>query len=154
MPVEVTKAFLLSINTKNNKRIRSIELDTPQMRQFYYYYYFYYKTTTTSYLTFLDTANLLLCTPSKDGNPKKKYVYDECRRQCQCVNGKLVNCYRVRREFSKLPLSERVRYINVYKHASLDSRYMHKFFSIVIIHPTVNFQRLHSPEELFPFHRK
>ncbi|XP_066933122.1 uncharacterized protein [Clytia hemisphaerica] len=95
-------------------------------------------------------VNLLSCT-----NPSKaRYVYDECNRQCQCVNGKLVNCYRVRKQFSALPLSERLHYIRTYKFAANDKRFQKKFYEIVIVHPTVNFDRLHSPEELFPFHRK
>ena len=37
---------------------------------------------------------------------------DRCGRRCQCVNGKLINCCRVRRDYAGLTTSERLAYID------------------------------------------
>ena len=83
-----------------------------------------------------------------------KPVQDECRRFCECVNGKMVNCYRLRQQFSALSLSQRNHYIEVYKETATNERFQAYFYKLIIVHPTVNFMKVHSNAELLPFHRK
>ena len=81
-------------------------------------------------------------------------VQDECKRYCECVNGKMVNCYRLRQRFSALSLSQRNHYIEVYKETATNERFQAYFYELLMVHPTVDFEKVHFFGELLPFHRK
>lgn len=97
---------------------------------------------TQSYI-FLD--NLNLCT-----SPTK----DECGRTCNCVHGRLTNCYRVRQEFSSMSLAERQRYTNAFKEISTNKRYNHTYEKYSQIHHLYFIKGIHKVDQFFPWHRK
>ena len=81
-------------------------------------------------------------------------AYNNCNDECQCQHGKLVNCYRVRREFTQMSFADRRRYIEAYKRASLDPLFMDDFNNIVASHIIMPQEKLHlSPNIFLPWHR-
>ena len=57
--------------------------------------------------------------PSLKECDERSFVLNTCEEQCECNNGKLTSCYRVRKEFTEMTIEERKRYINTYKLASV-----------------------------------
>ena len=57
--------------------------------------------------------------PSLKECDERSLVLNTCEEQCECNNGKLTSCYRVRKEFTEMTIEERKRYINTYKLASV-----------------------------------
>ena len=49
-------------------------------------------------------------------------IFDQCSQRCTCIGGKLVNCVRIRKEFTSMTFEERARYIRTIKTASTDPR--------------------------------
>lgn len=49
--------------------------------------------------------------------------YDRCGRRCNCVNRRLENCCRVRRDYAGLSSEERLSYINIFLTAVRDPVY-------------------------------
>ena len=82
------------------------------------------------------------------------YHYDECGRRCLCITGRLTNCYRVRQEFSKMSLDERLHYINVYKTASMIDPFKREFDNYVDKHHQVFAQGTHTFLQFLPWHRR
>lgn len=81
-------------------------------------------------------------------------AYNKCNDECECQQGKLVNCYRVRREFTQMSMADRRRYIEVYKQASLDPLFVDDFRKLVGCHILTPHKFLHfSPIIFFPWHR-
>lgn len=64
-------------------------------------------------------------------------VFDQCRRRCKCVNGKLVSCCRVRTPFTEMSVEDRARYIQVIKKASTDSRFKRRYEDLLTVHKTI-----------------
>jgi len=83
-----------------------------------------------------------------------RYVRDECNRRCECINGKLTNCFRVRQEFSSMTKTERLRFINVYKYFSTSKRFQVLYSNYVNYHFRYFYKGLHKPLQFFPWHRK
>ena len=77
-----------------------------------------------------------------------KSVKDICDRRCKCKNGKLDSCYRVRKEFTKMSLGERTRFIKAFKMVSSDPRYTREHERIGNVHTVIP-----SMETFFPWHR-
>ena len=81
-------------------------------------------------------------------------MYDECKRLCRCQDGKIKNCYRIRKEFSNMTLQERERYINTYKEVST-STHMFRAYSGYCKHHAKYFHKgIHKDNQFFPWHRK
>lgn len=81
-------------------------------------------------------------------------VYNKCNDECECQQGKLVKCYRVRREFTQMSMADRRRYIEVYKRASLDPSFVDDFKKLVGCHILMPNELLHlSPIIFLPWHR-
>ena len=81
-------------------------------------------------------------------------VYNECNDECECQHGKLVKCYRVRREFTQMRIADRRRYIQAYKRAFLDPLFVEKFSKLVGCHIMMPQELLHlSPIIFLPWHR-
>ena len=77
-----------------------------------------------------------------------KSVKDICDRSCKCKNGKLDSCYRVRKEFTKMSLEERTRFIKAFKMVSSDPRYIREHERIGKVHTVIP-----AMETFFPWHR-
>ena len=61
----------------------------------------------------------------------KSHAFDKCGRRCQCIKGKLVNCCRVRKDFSSLTQQERLTYINAVLKLSKDPVYKPRYDALV-----------------------
>ncbi|KAL9958776.1 hypothetical protein ACROYT_G035836, partial [Oculina patagonica] len=91
----------------------------------------------TNLSTQASPTNLSLIQPlsSDDGETNQcehgSIVYNECNDECECQHGKLVKCYRVRREFTQMSMADRRRYIEAYKRASLDPLFVEGYSALV-----------------------
>ena len=79
--------------------------------------------------------------------------YDECGRRCRCVGGKLAQCCRLRKEFTDISFSERVRYINTVKTASTHPTYKARYEALLTNHKTIFFSNIHQLDFFLPWHR-
>ena len=77
-----------------------------------------------------------------------KSVKDICDRKCECQDGGLASCYRVRKEFTKMSLEERTHYLKVFKLLATDPRYSSEYEKIGKVHTVVPGKEL-----FFPWHR-
>ena len=85
---------------------------------------------------------------------ESKTVVDECHKSCQCHNGDLVSCYRVRREFTTMSLTERRRFIEVLKLAATSPQYRSEYDRLTTLHSRVPSKFLHHMPQIFlPWHR-
>ncbi|XP_078345456.1 tyrosinase-like [Oculina patagonica] len=81
-------------------------------------------------------------------------AYNKCNDECECQHGKLVKCYRVRREFTQMTLADRRRYIKAYKRASVDPLFVDDYKKLVGVHMFMPHELLHhSPIIFLPWHR-
>ena len=82
------------------------------------------------------------------------YVLNQCEERCKCKHGKLTNCYRVRKDFTKMDIEERKRFINTYKMASLHPLFKKDYENVVAFHINAPDKLLHhTPKIFFPWHR-
>ncbi|XP_057309949.1 uncharacterized protein LOC130647957 isoform X1 [Hydractinia symbiolongicarpus] len=81
-------------------------------------------------------------------------VRDECGRICKCVKNKMVDCYRLRKEFSSMTYSERMRYLSTYKALSLSEDLQESYLGIVSYHSDYFEKGIHERLQFFPWHRK
>ena len=82
-----------------------------------------------------------------------KTVYDECGRECRCQNGKLVKCCRLRKEFTDMSNSERVRYIQIVKTASTNPAYKAQYDNLLTLHKDNFGNGIHNNDIFLPWHR-
>ena len=68
---------------------------------------------------------------------EKKNIKDTCDRNCVCLNGDLVTCARVRKEFTKMSLEERTRFINAFKLVSTDPRYKDDYRKLTTMYSNI-----------------
>ena len=83
------------------------------------------------------------------------FVLNECEERCECRNGELVNCYRVRKDFIKMDIRERRRFLDAYKIVSMYPSFRKDYKRVVAYHiaytPT---ELLHEGPWIFlPWHR-
>eukprot|EP00795_Rhopilema_esculentum_P007777 gene7777-13623_t len=82
-----------------------------------------------------------------------KFRYDSCGRRCTVANGRLVNCYRVRKDFESMSLTEQNRYVKAFKTISTRQPYKRTYDRLIKMHET-NFEtRIHQQQEFLPWHR-
>ena len=81
------------------------------------------------------------------------FAYDECGRRCQCENGNLVKCCRIRKEFTSMTHEERVRYISTVFHASTDPTYKTEYEDLLTRHKNLFRTGIHIPDVFLPWHR-
>lgn len=58
-------------------------------------------------------------------------MYDRCFRRCDCVNGRFVNCCRMRRDYAGLSTSERLDFINTYLEVVRDPIYGPRYTALI-----------------------
>lgn len=78
---------------------------------------------------------------------------DECNRECQCVNGELTNCYRVRQEFTAMTTEERRRYLKTYKTLTTTPPYKGIYERFIFMHYKYFCWGIHTREYFLPWHR-
>ncbi|XP_015775790.1 PREDICTED: mucin-like protein [Acropora digitifera] len=59
---------------------------------------------------------------------------DQCGQRCTCVGGRLVNCVRIRKEFTSMTNDERSLYVSVIKTASTDPRFKPDYDNLINEH--------------------
>ncbi len=57
--------------------------------------------------------------------------YDRCGRKCDCIDGRLRNCCRLRRDYAGLSISERQRYITTFLTAAQDPIYKPRYDALI-----------------------
>ena len=62
------------------------------------------------------------------------FMLNKCEERCECKNGKLTSCHRVRKEFTKMTIEHRKRYINAYKLASVHPLFKKNYEKTVALH--------------------
>lgn len=83
-----------------------------------------------------------------------RYVLNKCEERCECRDGKLMNCYRVRKEFTKMDINSRRRFLRTYKMASNHALFRRSFEKVVAYHTNTSHQLLHQTPFIFlPWHR-
>ena len=80
-------------------------------------------------------------------------VFDACGRRCRCEKGKFVKCCRLRKEFTDMSYTERVRYINTVKKASTNSAYKPTYDKLLTLHRTIFSSSIHQVNHFLPWHR-
>ena len=81
-------------------------------------------------------------------------MLNRCEERCECQNGKPIKCFRVRKEFTKMDIKERKRYIYAYKTASVNPYFKLDYERLVALHINAPDQLLHHTPFIFlPWHR-
>jgi hypothetical protein len=80
-------------------------------------------------------------------------VIDECERSCTCRGGELKDCYRVRREFTHIPRSERIRYLQAAHAISTQPQYKARYEALLEIHRKYFNTDIHKAPYFLPWHR-
>ena len=81
-------------------------------------------------------------------------VLNKCEERCECRNGKLVNCYRVRKDFIKMEINERRHFLNTYRIASMHPAFRKGYEMVVAYHINTPSELLHEKPDIFlPWHR-
>ena len=83
---------------------------------------------------------------------ESSFVVNKCEERCECKNGKLTNCHRVRKEFTKMTIEHRKRYINTYKLASVHPLFKKDYEKTVALHLNES-DEARVPEVFLPWHR-
>ncbi len=91
-------------------------------------------------------ANFTQCS----GNGK---LFDECERHCDCINGSLQNCYRLRKEFTQMTKQERQRYLQVYMKLTTEQPYKNRYERFVYLHYKYFCYGIHRKDLFCPWHR-
>ena len=80
--------------------------------------------------------------------------YDECGQRCTCDGGKLVNCVRIRKEFTSLTDAERTRHINTILKVSRErSIYRAEYEQLINDHYHLFDTGIHQRNHFLPWHR-
>ncbi len=88
------------------------------------------------------------------GCEEGSYVLNRCEERCECRDGKLINCYRVRKDFIKMDINDRRRFLDAYKMASMHPAFKKDYERLVAIHMNTPNELLHnSPYIFLPWHR-
>lgn len=79
--------------------------------------------------------------------------HDVCHRRCQCVNGHIVHCQRVREEANSMTVKDRTRFIDTYIKLTRDPAYRARYENFINIHSRHFFDGIHEASQFFPWHR-
>ena len=80
-------------------------------------------------------------------------MYNTCGDRCTCNWGRLVNCVRIRKEFTSLTPSEREQYITIIKTASTHWRYKRAYDTLINTHYHLFRGGIHEQTHFLPWHR-
>ncbi len=80
-------------------------------------------------------------------------MLDSCGRRCHCQDGKMVKCCRLRKEFTDMSHTERVRYINTVKTASINPSYKTAYDNLLTLHKTIFRSSIHEADHFLSWHR-
>jgi len=92
-------------------------------------------------------------TEKQEGEQEIRRVKDECDRHCECHDGKLTNCFRLRREFTSMTSAERRRYLKAYKTLTTKSPYKETYERFIFMHYKYFCWGIHTRDLFLPWHR-
>lgn len=78
---------------------------------------------------------------------------DRCGQRCRCSGGRLIDCTRIRREFTTMTTGDREKYIRAVVAASTDSRYKADYDRLITLHKTIFNSGIHGRDHFLPWHR-
>ncbi|XP_065062106.1 uncharacterized protein LOC135688960 [Rhopilema esculentum] len=84
---------------------------------------------------------------------KSGTILDECNRECQCSNGFMKNCQRVRREFTTFTDEEKKRYLQAYFKITTVEPLKSRFIKFIRKHANLFWLGIHKRYQFFPWHR-
>ena len=79
--------------------------------------------------------------------------YDSCGQRCSCVGGRLVNCVRIRKEFSSMTYAERRRHISTIETVSTSPTFRPEYESLINEHYHYFHTDIHKKKHFLPWHR-
>lgn len=95
-------------------------------------------------------TTLILGTRCEEGSTS----YDECGQRCTCVAGRLVDCVRIRKEFTSLTDAEKKRHIDtILKVSAIDSIHRAEYEQLINEHYELFNGTIHEPKHFLPWHR-
>ncbi|XP_065062000.1 hemocyanin 2-like isoform X3 [Rhopilema esculentum] len=80
-------------------------------------------------------------------------IFDECGRHCDCVNGTITNCYRIRKEFTQMTKRERRKYLKAYFKLTTKFPFKYRYEKFIYIHQKYFCYGIHSKRLFLPWHR-
>ena len=80
-------------------------------------------------------------------------VYNSCSERCRCFNGELVECTRIRKEFTSMTVAERTRYTSALKSLSSDARLRTDYNQLITLHKEMFLSGIHEKEHFLSWHR-
>lgn len=80
-------------------------------------------------------------------------AYNSCGERCTCHFGRLINCIRIRKEFTAMSKEERRRYISTIKTASTGQRFRRDYENLINMHQRLFSGPIHQPQQFLPWHR-
>ena len=80
-------------------------------------------------------------------------VNDGCAQECRCSGGRLVDCTRVRHEFTSMKFEDRTRYTKIVREASSNPTYKDDYDRLITIHQTQFSAGIHGRDQFLPWHR-
>ena len=84
---------------------------------------------------------------------RSQIVYDNCKRECKCRNGRLYDCHRVRREFTTMSIADRKAYTRAVRLVSTHPSLKNDYENLLTSHRILFNQRIHEFEYFLPWHR-
>ncbi|XP_047125486.1 uncharacterized protein LOC105843588 isoform X2 [Hydra vulgaris] len=97
--------------------------------------------------------NLSFLRENRQSCGKTSIALDECNRLCDCIDSMMVNCKRVRKEFSSMPKEERNLYLNVLKELSTNRKYFKIYQQFIDLHSKYFDSGIHEDGQFCPWHR-
>lgn len=97
----------------------------------------------------LSECSAQTCSSENEGHTLK----DKCGQECSCVNGELVECTRIRKEFTSMTTLEQERYILAIKTVSTDPSYKTDYETFLTQHKHLFTTDIHQKEQFLPWHR-
>lgn len=79
--------------------------------------------------------------------------HDRCGRICNVVQGRLVNCFRLRKDFESMKQEERSRFVKAYYTMTSKCPYKSRYAKLIQLHEKNFGTRIHQKSEFFPWHR-
>lgn len=80
-------------------------------------------------------------------------MYDECGRECNCRDGRLEECRRIRKEFTSMKKAERINFIKTLKKLAGYGKFKSEYIRLVNMHRDFFYEGLHEKENFLPWHR-
>ena len=79
--------------------------------------------------------------------------FDQCGQRCKCIGGRLVQCVRIRKEFTSLSPIEKIRHIDAIIKYTTDPKYRSEYEDFINEHYKLFRTLIHQQQHFLPWHR-